>query len=95
MALLDFFWINYNAEVPVVFKSQGSRFFFYSNEGDPREPLHVHIRKGECLAKIWLKPRLEVAECYGFNAKEINGLLRLVKQNAVLIERTWNEYFQS
>ncbi|WP_328588202.1 DUF4160 domain-containing protein [Ciceribacter selenitireducens] len=21
-------------------------FFFYSNEGDPREPIHVHVRRG-------------------------------------------------
>jgi len=28
--------------MPVVFRYRGYRFFFYSNEGDPREPLHIH-----------------------------------------------------
>ena len=28
-------------------------FVFHSNEGDPREPLHIHARKGEAVAKFW------------------------------------------
>ena len=31
--------------MPIVFRSDGFKFFFYSNEGDPREPLHVHVAK--------------------------------------------------
>jgi hypothetical protein len=27
--------------MPVVFRQGGFKFFFYSNEGDPREPMHV------------------------------------------------------
>ena len=26
----------------VVFRFNGIRFHFFSNEGDPREPLHIH-----------------------------------------------------
>ena len=32
--------------MPTVFRQDGFRFFFYSNEGDPREPVHVHAMKG-------------------------------------------------
>ena len=42
--------------MPVVFRYKGYRFFFHSNEGDPREPLHIHARKGEAIAKFWLEP---------------------------------------
>ena len=42
--------------MPVVFRYKGFRFFFYSNEGDPLEPLHIHVRKAECVAKLWLEP---------------------------------------
>lgn len=38
--------------MPVVFRRDGFRFFFYSNEGDPREPIHVHVRKGDADAKF-------------------------------------------
>lgn len=35
--------------------------FFYSNEGTPREPFHVHIEKDELEAKSWLYPEVRVA----------------------------------
>lgn len=31
----------------------GYRFFFFSNEGSPLEPCHIHIRKHGALAKFW------------------------------------------
>jgi len=54
--------------VPVVFRWEGIRFFFYSNEGNPREPLHVHAdgRGGE--AQIWSAPAVPVAESVGLNS---------------------------
>ena len=38
--------------MPIVFRYKGYRFFFFSNEGDPREPMHIHVRKGEASAKF-------------------------------------------
>jgi hypothetical protein len=32
--------------VPKVFEYGGYKFFFFSNEGEPMEPCHVHVRKG-------------------------------------------------
>jgi hypothetical protein len=32
----------YDASMPVVFRHRGFRFFCYSNEGSPREPVHIH-----------------------------------------------------
>ena len=28
----------------------------FTQEGDPLEPLHIHVRKAECVAKFWLEP---------------------------------------
>lgn len=28
--------------MPVILRVTGYVFYFYSNEGDPREPVHVH-----------------------------------------------------
>jgi hypothetical protein len=36
--------------------------FFFFNDGDPREPPHVHVRGGGRDAKIWLEPEISVAE---------------------------------
>jgi hypothetical protein len=29
------------------FRFGGFRFFFYSNEGDPWEPVHIHVERGD------------------------------------------------
>jgi hypothetical protein len=47
--------------MPFVFCSGKLKFFFYSNEGDPREPVHIHVRSGGANAKIWLEPTIGVA----------------------------------
>jgi hypothetical protein len=72
---------------------KGYRFFFYSNEGEPREPLHVHVRKAESVAKFWLKPEPIVAESYGMTAQELHELLDVAVEHIDDIERHWNEHF--
>jgi Domain of unknown function (DUF4160) len=52
--------------MPVVFRHGGLRFFFFSNEGTPREPPHVHAKGRGCDAKIWVGPEVSVAESFGF-----------------------------
>jgi len=54
--------------MPTIFRHGGYRFFFFSNEGDPREPPHVHVRRGEREAKFWVRPEVVVDESFGFNA---------------------------
>ena len=79
--------------MPVVFRYKGYRFFFYSNEGDPLEPLHVHVRKAESVAKFWLEPQPGVAEAYGLTSHELRELLEVAIENTELIRRYWNEHF--
>lgn len=79
--------------MPVIFKASGLTYFFYSNEGDPREPIHVHVRGGGCEAKIWLQPAIGIAESKGFNSKMQSAIIRTVIDNRVLIEKTWHEHF--
>jgi hypothetical protein len=81
--------------MPVVFRHKGYRFFFYSNEGMPREPLHIHVRKGGALAKFWLEPLPEVAESYKLSAHELHELLDVAIQHKAEIQRYWDEYFNS
>lgn len=39
--------------MPVVFRWNGYRFHFFANEGDPREPVHIHISRAGATAKFW------------------------------------------
>jgi len=38
--------------MPIIFRHNKLAFLFYSNEGDPFEPLHVHARRGASIAKF-------------------------------------------
>ena len=81
--------------MPVVFRSDGLRYFFFSNEGSPREPPHIHVKGGGCDAKIWLEPDVSIAESHGFNSGQLRHILQTVVQNKNLILRDWNEYFSN
>ena len=77
----------------VILRYKGYTFFFFSNEGDPREPLHVHVRKAGASAKFWIEPQVCVAESYGLSSQELNELAKVVTDNRQLIERSWHEFF--
>jgi hypothetical protein len=79
--------------MPAVLRWKGYKFFFYSNEGDPSEPLHVHVRKGTSVAKFWLEPAMDLAEAYGMKPHELNSLQKMVEDNAEAIKRAWHRYF--
>lgn len=80
--------------MPTVFRHHGFRFFFYSNEGNPREPLHVHVERDACEAKFWLEPAVRVAGNDGFDAKVLRELTKLVESRHCVIERAWHEFFR-
>ncbi|MFN3944418.1 MAG: DUF4160 domain-containing protein [Allosphingosinicella sp.] len=79
--------------MPVVFRWNGYRFHFYSDEGDPCEPVHIHVRKGRDNAKFWLYPEVTVAYNRGFSSREQSELARVVEQHREEIERVWNDHF--
>ena len=79
--------------MPTVFRERGFRFFFYSNEGSPREPAHIHVEKDNNEAKFWLTPAVQVAYNDGYDARTLRELLVIVTVNRDLIERAWNEFF--
>ena len=78
--------------MPTIFQFEGYRFFFFSNEGNPLEPVHVHVRKDGNRAKFWLKP-VGLANNQGFTAKEANRLAQIVEMRTDEIEGAWHEHF--
>ena len=76
--------------MPTVFRQDGFRFFFYSNEGDPREPRHVHVTKDGAEAKFWLGPPVELARSAGFDAKTLRRLARMVEDRRDEITEAWH-----
>ncbi len=80
--------------MPTVLRRDGFRFAFFSDEGSPREPPHVHVSGGGNEAKIWLEPDIAVAENYGFNAPELNRLVWIVREERERFLRAWHEHFR-
>ena len=81
--------------MPLIISVRGYRVLFYSHEGHPREPLHVHVRRAECQAKVWVEPSVSVASCFGFNSTELREIIEIVETNIDLIRRRWDEHFGS
>ena len=79
--------------MPVVFRHKGYRFIFYSNEGDPREPAHVHALKDGIDAKFWLVPRVELAYNGGHSARSLRELHDLLTHRRDYLLEAWNEFF--
>jgi Domain of unknown function (DUF4160) len=77
--------------MPVVFRDGGVRYYFFSNEGLPREPRHV--KGSDKDAKIWLEPEVTLAESYGFNSRELARILRVVSERRVSILKAWDDHF--
>jgi hypothetical protein len=44
--------------MPVAFHERGFRFFFDADEGTPREPVHIHVEKGDKEAKFRMRPTI-------------------------------------
>lgn len=78
--------------MPIVLRWKGYKFFFFSNEGKPLEPPHIHIRHGEARAKFWLVPGVALADSYAMSGPELNELTRAVAENRDLLERAWHEH---
>lgn len=76
--------------MPTVLRIGAFRFFFYSNEN--AEPAHIHIQRDAALAKIWLSP-VSLASSTGFNAADLNTLLRLTRENSEYLLGKWNDFF--
>ncbi len=79
--------------MPVVFRHNGFRFHFFSNEGDPREPVHVHVTKDDADAKFWLQPEVNVAYNRGFAARTLSELSAIIELHRSEIEGAWHEHF--
>ena len=79
--------------MPTIFRYDGFRFFFYSNEGDPRELVHVHVRKGGGEAKFWVEPEISLALSAGFDARTLRAIGRIVEDNADRIKDAWHDHF--
>ena len=74
---------------PTVFRDGRYRFFFNSREEDR---MHVHIETPEGQMKVWLEPRIELAQNHEVPERDVTRILRIVENRHGEIERRWREH---
>ncbi len=79
--------------MPLIFRWKGYRFHFFSNEGSPREPVHVHVTLPPATAKFWIAPEPSVAYNRGFSRRVLAELIGVIEERREEIESAWNDYF--
>ncbi len=75
--------------MPTILNQNGFRFFFYSNEHDP---MHVHIEKGDSVAKFNLIP-VDLVKNQGMKSKELKQIEEIIIENQALFISSWKQYF--
>lgn len=79
--------------MPTVFRHEGYRFFFYSNEGDPREPVHIHVMRGGAEAKFRVEPDVRLDRTHGFDARSLRQLAAVIDMRRDRIIEAWHDHF--
>ena len=79
--------------MPSILRYKGDTFFFFSSEGIPREPVHVHVRGQGGIGKIWIEPEVKAAHASGIPAKTLRELVRFVSEHRDYFIERWKEYF--
>jgi len=73
--------------------------YFWSNENNPLEPIHVHISEGRASAnatKLWISSTGKVVVCNNnSNIPEriLRNLVRIIEANSAEIIDAWLEHF--
>jgi hypothetical protein len=79
--------------MPVIFRHRGFKFHFYANEGDPREPVHIHVVKDGIDAKFWLWPEVRMVYNDGFDARTLRDLIAFIEPRREAIDDAWRQFF--
>ena len=73
--------------------------FFWSNESNPFEPVHVHVAEGKArpnATKLWLTSTGKVLLCNNNSMipeKILRNIIRLIEANSKEIIEKWIEHF--
>lgn len=85
--------------MPQVFKIGSYWVYFWTNEGRPLEPIHVHVATGDPTqngTKIWITKTGKCLLCNN-NAKiperTLRNIIRIIEARSDEIIKKWTSYF--
>ena len=85
--------------MPQIFRIGSYIVYFWSNEGMPLEPIHVHIAEGRASAnatKVWITSTGHALLCNNNSKippKILRGILRMIEANSSEIIDRWVAQF--
>lgn len=85
--------------MPQIFKMGEYYIYFWTNENDPLEPIHVHVAKGSPSAnatKIWITSSGNCLLCHN-NSRIPNhvlrNIMRTIETRSSFVVQMWQQYF--
>lgn len=85
--------------MPQVFRVGSYWVYFWANENEPIEPVHVHISKGSPTpngTKVWIT---SAGKCIVANNKSeipdkiLRNIVRIIEARSDEIKSKWNDFF--
>ena len=87
--------------MPQIFKIGGYLVYFWANENDPLEPIHVHVSEGKPspnATKIWITRSGGCLLQYnnsGIPERQLRTIMGIIEARSFEIIRKWKETFGS
>lgn len=85
--------------MPQIFRIGPYIVYFWSNEGAPLEPVHVHIAEGQANAnatKVWITSSGRAFLCNNnsrISQKNLKNMMRVIEANSSFIVEKWYSQF--
>ena len=85
--------------MPQIFRIGSYIIYFWSNENNPLEPIHVHIAEGKANAnatKVWITSSGKALLCNNnsrISSKMLNNIIRYIEANSKTIINKWYSQF--
>ena len=85
--------------MPQVFRVGSYWVYFWSNEGEPREPIHVHISQGSPQAnatKVWIT---KAGKCLLANNNSdipsvaLRNIMRIIEARSIEVVNKWYSFY--
>ena len=85
--------------MPQLFKIGSYRIYFWANENDPLEPVHVHIAQGAPTpnaTKVWITRRGKCLLCHNHSKIPdfiLRNIMQVLETQSDFIIDAWQEFF--
>ena len=86
--------------MPRIFKIGPYLVYFWSNETEPLEPIHVHVSEGfpsENSTKIWITQKGKCLLCNNNShipLRKLNQIIEIIEARSNEIIQKWYSYFK-